>query len=62
MYQDTDFGKESLIGVNLQTEAMGMKLVASTAHKPTDTDFSANVGKLHEANCDVIGSVQRMGV
>ena len=54
MYQDTDFGKESLIGVNLQTEAMGMKLVASTAHKPTDTDFSANVAKLREANCDVV--------
>ena len=61
MYQDTDFGKESLIGVNLQTEAMGMKLVASTAHKPTDTDFSANVAKLHEANCDliVLGTIVR---
>jgi branched-chain amino acid transport system substrate-binding protein len=54
MYQDTDFGKESLIGVNLQTEAMGIKLIASTAHKPTDTDFSANVAKLREANCDVV--------
>jgi branched-chain amino acid transport system substrate-binding protein len=61
MYQDTDFGKESLIGVNLQTEAMGMKPVASTAHKPTDTDFSANVAKLHEANCDliVLGTIVR---
>ncbi len=61
MYQDTDFGKESLIGVNLQTEAMGIKLVASTAHKPTDTDFSANVAKLREANCDlvVLGTIVR---
>ena len=61
MYQDTDFGKESLIGVNLQTEAMGIKLIASTAHKPTDTDFSANVAKLHEANCDliVLGTIVR---
>ncbi len=61
MYQDTDFGKESLIGVNLQTEAMEMKLTASTAHKPTDTDFSANVAKLHEANCDliVLGTIVR---
>ncbi len=61
IYQDTDFGKESLIGVNLQTEAMGMKLVASTAHKPTDTDFSANVAKLREANCDliVLGTIVR---
>ena len=61
MYQDTDFGKESLIGVNLQTEAMGMKLIASTAHKPTDTDSSANVAKLREANCDlvVLGTIVR---
>jgi branched-chain amino acid transport system substrate-binding protein len=61
MYQDTDFGKESLIGVNLQTDAMGMKLLASTAHKPTDTDFSANVAKLREANCDlvVLGTIVR---
>ena len=61
MYQDTDFGKESLIGVNLQTEVMGMKLIASTAHKPTDTDFSANVAKLREANCDlvVLGTIVR---
>ena len=54
MYQDTDFGKESLVGVTQQTEAMGIKLVASTAHKPTDTDFSANVAKLREAGCDVV--------
>ena len=61
MYQDTDFGKECLVGVNLQTEAMGMKLVATTAHKPTDTDFSANVAKLREANCDlvVLGTIVR---
>ncbi len=61
MYQDTDFGKEGLVGVNLQTEAMGMKLVASTAHKPTDTDFSANVAKLRDANCDliVLGTIVR---
>ncbi len=54
MYQDTDFGKDVLAGAVLQTEAMGMKIVATTAHKPTDTDFSAAVAKLHEANCDLI--------
>ncbi len=61
MYQDTDFGKESLFGVTQQTEAMGIRLVASTAHKPTDTDFSANVAKLREANCDliVLGTIVR---
>jgi branched-chain amino acid transport system substrate-binding protein len=54
MYQDTDFGKDVLAGTTQQTEAMGMKVVATTAHKPTDTDFTAAVTKLREANCDLI--------
>ena len=54
MYQDTDFGKDVLAGAQLQTEAMNMKIVATTAHKPTDTDFSAVVAKLRDANCDLI--------
>src|SRR3954452_8107446 len=52
MYQDTDFGKDVLAGALQQTEAMGLKVVATTAHKPTDTDFTAAVSKLREANCD----------
>jgi branched-chain amino acid transport system substrate-binding protein len=54
MYQDTDFGKDVLAGATIQAEAMGLKIVATTAHKPTDTDFSAAVAKLREARCDVI--------
>ena len=54
MYQDTDFGKDVLAGALQQTEAMGMKVVATTAHKPTDTDFTAAIAKLREANCDLI--------
>jgi branched-chain amino acid transport system substrate-binding protein len=54
MYQDTDFGKDVLAGVTLQAEAENMKVTAVTAHKPTDTDFSAAVTKLHEANCDLV--------
>ena len=54
MYQDSDFGKDVLAGVVAQTEAMGMKVVATTAHRPTDTDFNAAVGKLKDANCDTI--------
>jgi branched-chain amino acid transport system substrate-binding protein len=54
MYQDTDFGKDVLAGVTLQTEAENLKIVAMTAHKPTDTDFSAAITKLREANCDLI--------
>lgn len=54
MYQDTDFGKDVLAGVNLQAEAENIKVAAVTAHKPTDTDFSAAVTKLREANCDLV--------
>ena len=54
MYQDTDFGKDVLAGATMQAEAMGMKIVATTAHKPTDTDFTAAITKLREANCDLI--------
>jgi branched-chain amino acid transport system substrate-binding protein len=54
MYQDTDFGKDVLAGAQMQVEAMGMKIVATTAHKPTDTDFTAAIAKLREANCDLI--------
>jgi branched-chain amino acid transport system substrate-binding protein len=54
MYQDTDFGKDVYAGAQMQTEAMGLKIVATTAHKPTDTDFTAAIAKLREANCDLI--------
>ncbi len=54
MYQDTDFGKDVLAGVNAQLEAENMKLVGSTAHKPTDTDFTADMSKLRDAKCDLI--------
>jgi branched-chain amino acid transport system substrate-binding protein len=54
MYQDTDFGKDVLAGAQIQADAMNMKIVATTAHKPTDTDFTAQIAKLHEANCDMI--------
>src|SRR4051794_39756502 len=54
MYQDTDFGKDVLVGVTLQAEAENFKITATTAHKPTDTDFTAAVTKLREAKCDLI--------
>jgi len=54
MYQDSDFGKDVLAGVVAQTKAMGMQVIATTAHKPTDTDFNAAVSKLHDAGCDAV--------
>jgi branched-chain amino acid transport system substrate-binding protein len=54
MYQDSDFGKDVLAGVTAETAALGLKVVATTAHKPTDTDFNAAVTKLHDAGCDAV--------
>src|ERR1700693_686355 len=53
-YQDSDFGKDVLAGVVAETAALGLKVVATTAHRPTDTDFNAPMTKLHDAGCDII--------
>jgi branched-chain amino acid transport system substrate-binding protein len=53
-YQDSDFGKDVLAGVTAQTQALGLKVVETTAHRPTDTDFNAPMTKLHDAGCDAI--------
>ena len=61
--QDTDFGRDVMDGVRDQLKAMEGKalLVAETLHKPTDTDFTAAVAKLKDANCDliVLGTIVR---
>ena len=54
MYQDTDFGKEILEGAELQTKKLGIEIVEKTAHKPTDSDFTAPITKLREAKCELI--------
>ncbi len=54
MYQDTDFGKEILEGAKEQTEKLGIKLVETTSHKPTDQDFTAPITKLREAGCQLV--------
>jgi branched-chain amino acid transport system substrate-binding protein len=54
MYQDTDFGKDVHAGVAAQLEAMGLKVAAVTAHRPTDTDFNAALARQHDAGCDLI--------
>jgi branched-chain amino acid transport system substrate-binding protein len=53
-YQDSDFGKDVLAGVVAQTKALGLKVVETTAHRPTDTDFNASMTKLHDAGCDAV--------
>jgi branched-chain amino acid transport system substrate-binding protein len=54
MLQDTAFGREVSEAITAQTEAMGLKVVAITFHKPTDLDFNAPVSKLRAAGCDII--------
>ncbi|TXL73279.1 ABC transporter substrate-binding protein [Vineibacter terrae] len=54
MYQDTDAGKEFLEGAELQAKKLGIKLVETTSHKPTDQDFTAPITKLRQAGCDLI--------
>jgi branched-chain amino acid transport system substrate-binding protein len=61
MSQDTDFGRDVMDGARDQLKAMSMSLIAETLHKPTDTDFSASVARLKDANCDLIllGTITR---
>src|SRR3989475_5334510 len=54
MYQDTDFGKEVVDGVQQQADKLKIKLVETTTHKPTDQDFTAQITKLKAANCDLV--------
>lgn len=54
MYQDTDFGKEILEGAKEQADKLGIKIVETTAHKPTDQDFTAPITKLREAKCELV--------
>ncbi|HVZ10319.1 ABC transporter substrate-binding protein [Rhodopila sp.] len=59
--QDTDFGRDVGDGVHDELKAENMTEAAETLHKPTDTDFSASVARLRDANCDlvVIGGIVR---
>jgi branched-chain amino acid transport system substrate-binding protein len=61
MYQDTDFGKEVLDGAQMQIDELKLKLVATTTHKPTDQDFTAQITNLKSAGCDlvVLGTIVR---
>jgi branched-chain amino acid transport system substrate-binding protein len=54
MYQDTDFGRDVHAGVVAQLAAMGLKLAAETAHRPTDTDFNAAIARQQDAGCDLV--------
>ena len=61
MSQDTDFGRDLMAGVYEQLKVMNVSLAAETLHKPTDTDFSAQIARLRDAKCDaiILGTIVR---
>jgi len=54
VYQDTDYGIEILEAAQDQTRAMDIELAAESAHKPTDTEFTAAVLRMRNAECDTV--------
>ncbi len=61
IYQDTDYGVEILAGAKDQAEAMGLEIAEVSAHKPTDSEFTAAILRLKNADCDLVlmGTVHR---
>lgn len=54
IYQDTDYGVEILAGAKDQAAAMNLELAEISAHKPTDSEFTAAILRLRSANCDLV--------
>ena len=52
--QDTDYGQEIIDAVDAEVKELGLKLVAATKHKPTETEFVGTMTSLKNANCDLI--------
>ncbi len=61
IYHDTDYGLEIREAVEDQTRAMGLRVTAEAAHKPTENEFTAAVLKLRSAGCELVlmGTVHR---
>ncbi len=61
IYIDNDYGQEIYDGVFDQAEEMGIEIVATSSHRSTESEFTATVLKLKEANCDlvILGTVVR---
>lgn len=54
LYEDTDFGQEIFEGTRDQLKAMNRTLVESVTVKPTDSEFTAQITRLRNANCDLV--------
>ena len=54
IYHDSDYGVEILEGTQDQAAEMGLTVAATSAHKPTDVEFTAAVLRLKDAGCDLV--------
>jgi branched-chain amino acid transport system substrate-binding protein len=61
IYQDTEYGQEILEAARDQLAVMNLPLVETSAHSPTQTEFTAAILRLRRANCDLVlmGTVHR---
>jgi branched-chain amino acid transport system substrate-binding protein len=61
IYQDTDYGQEIMDGARDQAAAMGIEIAATSAHKPTESEFTPAILKMRAAGCDLVlmGTVHR---
>ena len=61
VYIDNDYGQEIYDGAYDQATEMGVEIVATSSHRSTESEFTAAVLKLREAECDLVimGTVVR---
>ena len=61
LYQDDDFGQEILRGTEAGLKEVGLQVVERASFKRGATDFSSQVQRLRNANCDlvVLGTIIR---
>lgn len=61
IYHDTDYGYEIYEAALDQAAAMNIELAAHSAHKPSESEFTASVLRLKNAGCDLVlmGTVVR---
>lgn len=60
LYQDDDYGRESVEGVVAYLKSRGMTLVEKVSYKRGATDFSSQMARLKAANCDLVFNASTM--
>ena len=54
IYQDDDFGLEVMRGGEAALKDLGMQYTERTTYKRGSTDFSSQVARMKEANCEIV--------